>query len=213
MIDTKKLFGKIFLWLFVGLIITFGIGYFVQSNENMMYNIFSGGNYIIIWIVEIVLGIVLSLAINKIPAPVAAALYLLYAGLTGLTFGTIFIAYNLESIIWVFGVTSVSMLVLGIFGYTTSLDLTKFGSILFMGLIGLIQLSIVSLFVPGINMFLTILSLVIFLGYVAYDIHVIKNQMYSIDNPENYAIFGAFQLYLDFINLFIDLLRLFGRDD
>ena len=213
MIDTKKLFGKIFLWLFLGLLITFGIGYYVQANENMMYNIFSGGNYIIIWIIEIVLGIVLSLAINKIPAPIAAALYLLYSGLTGLTFGTIFLAYNLESIIWVFGVTSVSMLVLGIFGYTTNLDLTKFGSILFMGLIGLILLSIVSIFVPGINLFLTILSLVIFLGYVAYDIHVIKKQIYSIQNVDNYAIFGAFQLYLDFINLFIDLLRLFGRDD
>ena len=74
MIDTKKLFGKIFLWLFLGLLITFGIGYYVQANENMMYNIFSGGNYIIIWIIEIVLGIVLSLAINKIPAPIAAAL-------------------------------------------------------------------------------------------------------------------------------------------
>ena len=82
-----------------------------------------------------------------------------------------------------------------------------------MGLIGLILLSIVSIFVPGINLFLTILSLVIFLGYVAYDIHVIKKQIYSIQNVDNYAIFGAFQLYLDFINLFIDLLRLFGRDD
>lgn len=212
--DTKQLFSKIFMWLCLGLVITFGVGYVVQSNENIIYNLFSGGKYIIIWIAEIAVALFLGFRIRKMSTTTATILYLLYTALTGLTFSTIFIAYELTSIIWVFAVTAIVLFLFGLIGYKTNLDLTKIGTFLLIGLLSLIVLIIVSLFLDSetFNLGITILSLFIFVGYIAYDVQVIKKQLYGIDNLENFAIYGAFQLYLDFINIFLDLLRLFGKE-
>ena len=214
MLQTNKLFAKMYLWLFVGLAITFSVGYYIQGNEPLVNKIFGGGNFFIIWIVEIVLAIVLSVRISKINPQVAAILYMLYAALTGLTFSTIFIVYKLQSIIFVFGISAVVVFIFGLIGYFTKLDLSKLSIILFMGIIALIILSVVSIFInsESFNLGLTMFSLVLFLAYVAYDIQVIKRNLYNIDNEDSLALYGAFQLYIDFINIFIDLLRLFGKE-
>ena len=94
MLQTNKLFAKMFLWLFVGLAITFSIGYYIQGNEPLVNKIFGGGNYFLIWIVEIVVAIVLSARIRKLNPTVASILYMIYSALTGLTFATIFIVYE-----------------------------------------------------------------------------------------------------------------------
>ena len=213
MLETNKIFSKIFLWLCLGLFITFGTGYAIQYNEPLLNKIFSGGNYFIIWIVEIVIAIVLSVRIHKMSPTIAKLLYILYTILTGVTFATIFLAYKLTSIIFVFGITSVVMLVFGLIGYKTKLDLTKLGTFLMIGIFSIIILSVLSIFIESValNYGLVLMSLVIFIIYIAYDVNMIKRRMYNM-NEDSLAIYGAFQLYLDFINIFIDLLRLFGND-
>ena len=214
MLQTNKLFAKMFLWLFVGLAITFSIGYYIQGNEPLVNKIFGGGNYFLIWIVELVVVIILSGRIRKLNPTVAAILYMCYAALTGLTFSTIFIVYQLTSIIFVFLISAIVVLIFGLVGYFTKLDLSKLSTLLFMALIALIILSVVSVFVDSesFNLGLTFLSLAIFLGYIAYDIQVIKRNLYGVEDENTLAIYGAFQIFIDFINIFIDLLRLFGKE-
>lgn len=209
--DMQQIFSKVFMWLFVGLFLTFGVGYFVQSSDAAI-SFLAGGGYLIVWIAEIVLALVLVMRIHKMSPLTNTILYLGYAALTGLTFASIFLMYELTSIIYIFGVTSVVLLIFGFIGYKTKLDLTKISTILFMGIIALIILSIVSIFIPSINLAVTLLSLVIFFAYIAYDIQMIKRKMYRVENPDSLAIYGAFQLFLDFINIFLDLLSLFGRE-
>ena len=98
----EKVFPKIFLWMFLGLLITFGVGYFVSLNENVMYNLFSGYKYIVVWIVELVVVIVLSARINKLSVMTARILFIMYSLLTGLTISTIFVVYSIDSILYVF---------------------------------------------------------------------------------------------------------------
>ena len=213
MLQTNKLFAKMFLWLFVGLAITFSIGYYIQGNEPLVNKIFGGGNYFLIWIVEIVVAIVLSARIRKLNPTVASILYMIYSALTGLTFATIFIVYELESIIFVFAISAIVVFVFGLIGFFTNLDLSKISTLLFMGLIALIVLSVVSIFINSetFNLGLTLLSLALFLGYISYDVQVIKRNLYGVEDEDTLAIYGAFQIYIDFINIFIDLLRLFGK--
>lgn len=211
--ELNKIFSKIFLWMFVGLAITFGVAYYVSTNSNMVYNLFSGYKFMIILLLEIGIALVLSARIHKLNPLTAKILYLLYTGLTGLTFSSIFIVYELTSIIYVFAITSGLFLIFGLIGYFTKLDLSKFGIYLVMALFGIIIVGLINIFIGSetLNLGLCIIGIIIFLAYVAYDINKIKRNMYGIDNIENTAIIGAFELYLDFINLFIRLLRLFGK--
>lgn len=212
-IVNNKIFAKIFLWMFIGLAVTFGVGYYVSTQDVMFENLFKGGALWIVIIIEVVLCIVLSVRIRKMNPLVAKVLYLLYAGFTGLTFSVIFVTYKLDSIIFIFAITSAICLLFGLIGYYTNIDLTKLGIFLFMALIAVIIASIINIFIGSetFNLGICILSLIIFIGYMAYDIQVIKRNMYGIDNEENLAIYGAFQIYLDFINIFIRLLELFGN--
>ena len=211
MID-NKMFSKIFMWMFIGLAITFGIGYYVSINDVMLYNVFSK-YYIFLIIAELVVVIWLSAKIWKLKPMTAKILFCLYAFLTGLTFSSIFVVYQITSIVYVFGITSLIFLIFALIGYFTKIDLTKIGIYLFMALLGIVICSIVNMFVGNetFNLGLTIVGLVIFIIYVAYDIQIIKRNLYMIDQEDNLAIYGALQLYLDFINIFLRLLQLFGR--
>lgn len=211
-LNTKQLFSKVYMWLCLGLLVTFGIGYFVQENVSLLSFIFSNNLYFLIIIAEVILALVLSVRIHKMSSRTATILYLVYTALTGLTFSSIFVVYELQSIIYIFLVTAIVLFVFALIGYKTDIDLSKLGTILFIGLIAVILLSIISIFVEGLNLGLTILSLVIFIGYIAYDVQMIKKRLYYSDNDDSLAIYGAFQLYLDYINVFLDLLRLFGKE-
>lgn len=209
----NKLFAKIFMWMFIGLLVTFGVGYYVSTNEVMLENIFASSMYWIIWIAEIVVVIVLSARIRKMSSLTAKVLFLLYSGLTGLTFSSIFILYELTSIMYVFLITSAICLVFGLIGYYTKLDLTKLSTYLFMALLGVLIASIINIFIGSetFDLGLCIIFLIIFIAYMAYDVNMLKRGMYGIDTEDNLAIYGAFQLYLDFINIFIRLIQLFGK--
>ena len=211
--DINKIFSKVFLWMFIGLAITFGIAYYVSTNDNMVYNLFSGSKYWILWILEFVVVIVLSARIRKLNPLTAKILFLLYSGLTGLTLSSVFIIYDIMSIVYTFAITSGLFLVFGLIGYFTKLDLTKLGIYLVMALFGVIIASIINIFIGSetFNLGLCIIGIIIFLAYIAYDIQIVKRNMYGIENEDNLVIYSAFQLYIDFINLFIRLLQFFGK--
>ncbi len=211
--DLQKTFSKIFLWMALGLAITFATGYIVSQNPNMIEKIFGNRSVLIVLsIATLALVLALSAFIKKLSPMAAKFCFIIYSFLTGLTFSGWFIMYKLDSIIFVFGITGVLFLIFALIGRFTKIDLTKLGTILFMALIGIIICSIVNIFLQneGFDLALCIVGIVIFLLYVAYDINVIKRNMQDFEDDDRLAIYGALQLYLDFINIFIRLLRIFG---
>ncbi len=208
----NNLYSKMFMWMFVGLLITFLVGYYVSTNENMIYNIFATKFYWVIYIAEIVTVIVLSARILKMSKNGAIFGFLLYSFLSGLTFSSIFLTFKMSSIIFIFLITALVFLIFALIGYFTKIDLTKLGTILFMGLIGILIASIINIFVKSqtFDLILVIIGIIVFIGYIAYDINKVKRLEGQIDE-DKLSIIGALELYLDFINLFIRLLQLFGK--
>ena len=208
----NNLYSKMFMWMFIGLLITFLVGYYVSTNENMIYNIFATKFYWVIYIAEIVTVIVLSARILKMSKNGAIFGFLLYSFLSGLTFSSIFLTFKMSSIIFIFLITALVFLIFALIGYFTKIDLTKLGTILFMGLIGILIASIINIFVQSqtFDLILVIIGIIVFIGYIAYDINKVKRLEGQIDE-DKLSIIGALELYLDFINLFIRLLQLFGK--
>ena len=171
------------------------------------------------WVVMLApLGIVfyMSFGINKMSASKAQTTFWVFAALMGLSLSSILLVYTGMSVTRVFFITSATFGAMSIYGYTTKRDLTKFGSFLMMGLIGIIIASIVNIFMKSSMMYfvISILGVLIFVGLTAYDTQKIKNMYVASDSGElmgKKAVMGALTLYLDFINLFIMLLRLFGQ--
>lgn len=210
----NKLMSKTFLWMFVGLFITFLTGFMVSFNETMIINIFTGPTYLILCIVELILVIFLSSKVRSMSKNVARIMFILYSFVSGLTFSSIFIAYSISSIIYVFLIASVIFLVFGLIGYYTKLDLTKIGIYLMMALLAIIICVIVNLFINNntFDLVISIISMLIFIGFTAYDVQKIKNLSLDGGIPEdNLSIIGALNLYLDYINIFLDLLRIIGN--
>lgn len=153
--------------------------------------------------------------VNKMSYPTLIALFVAYSIINGISFSFIFFVYQLGSIITVFLSTTALFAVMAIAGYTTKTDLTKLGSILMVGLIGIIIASLINMFMGSAKMdyIISILGVVIFTGLTAYDVQKIKNLGYEVEGQavaSKLGILGALTLYLDFINLFLFLLRLFG---
>lgn len=210
--ENNKLFQKIFTWLGIGLFLSFLTGFIVSTNEVLIRTVFSK-HYMIFIIAEIVIAFVLSLFVRKLSKEVTTILYILYCIVTGFTLSSIFIIYELSSIIYVFIATSFIFIALSVYGYKTKRDISKFGIILLFGLIGILIFTFINIIFiksSGFDVLLTIGCMLLFIGYIAYDIHILKRRLYNLDE-DKLAVYGAFQLYLDFINLFLDLLKLFGK--
>jgi len=210
----NKIYSKVYLWLFIGLLVTFLTGAYTATNEDALAVIFSNGYYWIFALIELGLAIFLSARIHKMQPTTAKISYLLYTFFSGLTFASLFVVYKLESIILVFAVTAILFLIFAAFGRFTKIDLSKVGTYLIMMLIGIILCTIINLFLQNstFDIIISAASVIIFLGFIAYDIQKIK-RLNGYIAEDNLAIIGAFELYLDFINIFIDLLRLFGKSD
>lgn len=208
-----KVYSKIFLWMFLGLLVTFATGYYVAISPNILEKIFSVGGYILLALVELGLVIFLSARITKLSPTSARIMFLLYSFVSGLTFSTIFVAYQISAIIYIFLIAAVIFGIFGLIGYCTNLDLTKMNTYLLIGIIGILICSIINIFVGNgtFEIIISSISIIIFLGFTAYDVQKIKELSNYIDE-DNLAIYGALQLYLDFINIFLDLLRLFGNN-
>lgn len=210
----KSLYANVFGWLFVGLLLTFTSGYLVSTDANLIRMFYNSTSLLVLAIVQIGLCIFLSARIEKMKPTVTKIIYILYTILSGVTFGSIFLVFKMSSIIMVFLVTAIVFGTFAIIGKTTKLDLSKLGIYLFMGLLAIIVLEIINLFLLNntLDMILCVVGIVIFIGYTAYDMQQLDRlSSYGI-NEENLAIYGALDLYLDFINLFIRLLQIFGRE-
>ena len=207
----NKIISRLFTWLFAGIMLTFLSALYVTKNDELL-NGLRGGVYYLIFIAELVTVIVFSKRIYKMSYIGAVFAYLLYSFLTGLTLSGIFIIYDITSIIYAFGITSVLVLIFAIIGYFTKVDLTKLSTYLFMGIIGILVCSIINMFIGSatLNFGLLILGVIIFIGYIAFDIQKVKENIYNLDD-DKLPLMGAMQLYMDFINLFIRILELFGK--
>ncbi len=211
----NKLYSKVYLWLFLGLAVSFLTGFYVSTNSNMVFNILKPSYTIIIFIIEIFIAIFLSVRLTKMNPTTAKILYFVYSFTTGLSLSLIFVAYEISSIILVFAVTAVLFGIFAFIGTVTKLDLSKISTILLIGLLALVIITIVNLFIGSetLDLILCYVGIIIFLGYIAYDIQRVKYLANFVPNEDNLAIFTAFQLYLDFINLFYRLISLFGKSD
>lgn len=202
---------KVFRWFGIGLLITFLTAYITSTNLTILSLVFGGPGYIIILIAEVILAIWLSTRIRKMNSTLTKILYIAYTVLTGLTFASIFIVYEITSIIYVFLATALIFLIFSILGKNSKTDLTKLSTYLFVALLSIVILGLINVFVMNntLDMLLCIVGIIIFVGYVYYDINRIINYY---DDTDNMAVVGAFNLYLDFINIFLKLLRLFGKE-
>ena len=212
MVNNQTL-SKTFGWMFIGLLVTFLTGYVVSLNENMLYNIMSTWGMILCIVVELGLVIFLSARITKMQPTTAKISFLLYSFVSGLTFSSIFMVYSLNSIMYVFLITAVVFAIFAAIGAFTKIDLTKIGSYLLMALLAIIICTIINIFLnsTSFDLFLSIIIIIVFIGFTAYDVQRLKRLSGTgMINEENLAIYGALELYLDFINLFLELLRLFG---
>ena len=214
--------NRVFGWMTAGLALTGVIAYYTAAYlASHLDALRKFGKAIwIVMIVEIVLVIGLSSAVNRISAALATLGFLLYAALNGVTLSIIFLAYTNQSLAATFFVTSGTFGALGLYGWLTKRDLTTIGSLCFMGLFGLIIASLVNLFFHNDTASLVIswIGVLIFVGLTAYDTQKIKQLAIAVGDGETdeetgkkFAVVGALTLYLDFINLFLYLLRIFGR--
>jgi len=164
------------------------------------------------------LGLVLLMGMRftKMSAQSMMLIFILFSALMGISLSTIFLRYSLGTIYTTFGVTSLTFAVMAIVGYTTKTDLTKFGSIMMMGLFGIIIAMVVNMFMqnPMLDYIISIIGVLVFTGLIAYDMQKLKRigmgVEYGTQNESKLALMGALSLYLDFINLFLFLLRIFG---
>lgn len=213
MIMEKNIFTKVYMWVFIGLMLTFGSGLMLATSESLINLVFGTGLYWVVFIAEFIIAIILPVRLMKMSKNTAIVLYLLYTILTGLTFASIFLLYEIASIIFIFLVAALCFLIFAMFGRFTNIDLSKIGIILLMALVGVLILEIINIFLANgtLDTTLCIIGLIIFFAYIAYDIQKIKRlEAYGMD-PDKLAIYGAFDLFLDFINVFIRLLQLFGK--
>ncbi len=215
----SKLMRNVYMWMTLALVITAFTSLIVARDENMLYTIFS--NPALMWgmlIGEVVLVLVLSARINKMSFLTAGILFGLYAIVNGATMSILLIAYTQESVATTFFITAGTFAAMSLVGFFIKKDLSSVGRVVIMALIGLIIATVVNIFVKssGMAMIISYAGVLIFVALTAYDTQKIKMMMMQAseygenDNTNKIALMGSLSLYLDFINLFIYLLRIFG---
>ncbi|HEY5533800.1 MAG TPA: Bax inhibitor-1/YccA family protein [Ignavibacteria bacterium] len=215
--EARKFLLNVYNWMAMGLALTAIIAYGISTSETLLGVIFS--NRILFWgIIILQFGVVIALsaAINKMPVLLAIGAFFLYAALTGLTLSSIFVLYTRSSIASTFLICSLMFGSVSVFGYITKMDLSRFGTFMFMGLIGIIIASVVNIFLKSSMLYwiISYAGVVIFVGLTAWDTQKLKrmSQEMNFDSEQGKkaAVLGALTLYLDFINMFLFLLRIMG---
>jgi FtsH-binding integral membrane protein len=209
---------RVYVWMFLGLLTTAGFAFltaisptvigFLTSSPIVFFGLFIG---------ELAMVLVISTQINRLSVGIALLLFFAYAALNGVTISIILLVYTLSSIFLAFLATACLFGAMSVIGYTTKADLTRLGQLLIMALLGVIIASVVNIFLASsaLDWVLTYLGIAIFIGLIAYDTQRIKNMtLANMGNEEvvgRVGVLGALALYLDFINLFLRLLRVMGR--
>jgi len=225
----KKFMASVFLWMFVALGVSTFFSVLYATNATLLQELYVQTESGVLrpstlgWIVTFApIGFVflMSLGFNKLSAPVLTFLFLFYAAITGISLSFILLVYTSGSVIGCFGAAAAMFGVMAFMGYTTDKDLTSFGRILTMGLIGILVACLINFFLksPALNYLISIIGVAVFTGLTAYDTQKLKRigmgleyEGTSVNDTRKLAIMGALQLYLDFLNLFLMLLRLLGN--
>lgn len=211
----SKFFSKVYLWMFIGLLISGGVAYYTSITPSMIKFVY--GSYGWILITELIVVIAFSALRKKVSPGIAKVLFVTYAAVSGLTLSSIFLVYKIQSIGMVFLSSSLMFGLLAVYGYITKTDLSSFGKILLFALLAIIIMSVINIFDHNgtFGIIISIISIVVFLGLTAWDMQALKAMYnyYANDEKElgKIAIYGALDLYLDFINIFLQLLNLFGK--
>jgi hypothetical protein len=201
-----------FLWMFIGLLVTAGVAFVVQSNERLLA--FAADSFFFLMIAQFGLVFAISLGIRKLSATAALGLFFVYAASLGLTIGLIVMAYTGTSVVTAFVSASAIFGSAAIYGAVTKRSLVGLGPILFMGLIGILVASLLNIFLANdaLSWVISVIGVVIFTGLTAWDVQRIQNGDFAVatGSMEKGAVIAALALYLDFINIFLFLLRIFG---
>ena len=201
-----------FFWMFAGLLVTAAVATFVQANDSLL--LFAAKNLLLLFVGQLALVAVISWGISKISATIALGLFFVYAATLGLTVGLIVTAYTGESVAAAFLSASAMFGGAALYGYTTKRSLASMGGFLSMGVLGLIVAMVVNVFLASgpLGFIISIVGVVIFTGLTAWDVQRISagNLVSATGSVEKAAVIGALHLYLDFINLFLFMLRIFG---
>jgi len=216
-IDERTFISQVYLWMATALVVTAVIAALVANDIAFVVQIYSSGLIWVFFIGELALVVALGALINRLSAPVATMLFFGYAALNGVTLSIIFLAYTDASIASTFLVTAGTFGAMSVYGFFTKRDLTTIGNFLVMGLLGFVIASVVNLFLrsEAIYWITTYAGILIFVGLTAYDTQKIKRMasggIAEGEVARKASILGALTLYLDFINLFLLLLRVMGR--
>ena len=211
---------SVYNWMGIGLALTGFVAYYVSTSESLLRLVF-GNPLLLLVLIVVELGLVFSIAgmVNRMSASTATALFVIYSGLNGVTLSSIFLIYVQSSIVSTFFVCAATFIACSLYGWMTKKDLTSLGGFMMMGLIGIVIASLVNLFIKSssVSMIISYIGVFVFVGLTAYDTQKIKHM--AMTQPANLdgavvrkgAILGALSLYLDFINLFLMLLSIFGQ--
>lgn len=213
----RTLMKNVYWWMALALVVTGLSAFYTASSPRLLEAIFGSGLFIGLIIAELVMVVVLSARINKMSFVTAGIVFVIYSLVNGLTLSSILIVYTMESVASTFFITAGTFAAMAIVGTITKKDLSSIGQILFMALIGLIIATIVNIFLKSSMMsyIISYVGVAVFVGLTAYDAQKIKNLIYQYgtdlsDDNMKLALMGSLSLYLDFINLFLYLLRIFG---
>ncbi len=220
---SRKFLANVFLWMFVALGLSAFCAYYFANDPAlfaMLRDPLTGGNTGLgtaVMFAPFAFILVISFGFNRLSYGVLLLLFIAFAAVMGTSLSYILLAYQVGSVLGVFITTSLLFAVMAIAGYTTHQDLTKFGSLMMMGLVGIIIASLVNMFMhsSGLDMIISYVGVAVFVGLTAYDVQKLKRigagLEYGDATANKMAIMGALTLYLDFVNLFLMLLRVFGR--
>lgn len=219
----RRFLANVFLWMFIALGISAGCAYVFASDPyllSLLINSDTGRKTTmgsIVMFAPLAFVLAMSFGLNRIAYPLLTLLFIAFATLMGISLSFIFVMYTSSSILGVFVTASLVFGVMAVAGYTTNQDLTKFGSIMIIGLIGIVIASVVNMFLQSnqLGYIISYISVAVFVGLTAYDVQKLKRigagLEYGDASGKKMAIMGALTLYLDFINLFLSLLRIFGN--
>ncbi|MAV01599.1 MAG: hypothetical protein CML58_03155 [Rhodobacteraceae bacterium] len=211
--------NKVYALMSIGLFLTGGVAYIVGNNETLVMSLFTGMSRWVVMFAPLIVVFAMGSMINRLRASTAQLIFYGFSALMGLSISYIFMIYTSVSIAQTFLVTAIAFAGLSLYGYTTKRDISGMGSFLIMGVIGLIVASIINIWMqsPALMYAISILGVLIFAGLTAYDTQKIKNTYIQMARNgqsewiEKSAIMGALSLYLDFLNMFMFLLHLFGN--
>lgn len=221
---SRKFMASVFAWMFVALGISAALAYAFANTSliNLLFNTNNGvtqptGLAYLCMFAPLAFVLIMSFGMNRISYAGLAILFILYSAVTGISFSFILLAYTASSVLGVFLTASLLFGVMAVAGYTTKTDLTKFGSLMIIGLFGIVIASLVNLFLrsDSLGYIISYIGVAVFVGLTAYDVQKLKNIgagiQYGEASSKKMALMGGLTLYLDFINLFLFLLRIFGR--